>query len=495
MANEEFVNAETAENEPRKLTINVDVAETGSCSRHITIKVSREDVDYYVDREVEELWKSQAIPGFRPGKAPRKLVAKRFNKEIKERVKGSLILDSISQANTDLNLVPISEPDLKVDDIILPEEGEFIYEYNIEVRPTFDIPNWKGLKIKKYTHDFTSEEIDAEILRYRTAHGRLETKDGPAASDDYIRTNLTFEVDGAPISPTKTETLRIRPTLSFTDCVIKDFDKLVAGAVPGDVRVHNVVLSKDILNEELRGKEVVAKFEILEVLTAIIPELDEEFLKEIGGFDNVGDFRDAILNELTRQLEYEQYQYARRQICEALTANANWELPPKLLKDQEEREYVRAVLELRRAGFSDEQILKQSNILRRNASQTMTTALKQHFVFEAIAESEGVVDEDRDYQIEYALIAAQTGENPRRVASRIEREGKTDVVRNQIIERKVVDLIQREADFVNVPYESGFSAHDAEEAVEISAGSDDSGIPEATEEDAKAANREANAGK
>ena len=70
MANEEFVNAETAENEPRKLTINVDVAETGSCSRHLTIKVSREDVDYYVDREVEELWKSQAIPGFRPGKAP-----------------------------------------------------------------------------------------------------------------------------------------------------------------------------------------------------------------------------------------------------------------------------------------------------------------------------------------------------------------------------------------------------------------------------------------
>ena len=494
MANEELENTENAE--PRKLTIDVDVKETGSCGRHLTIKVSREDVDFYVDREIEELWKTQSFPGFRPGKAPRKLVAKRFNKEIKERVKGSLILDSISQANVDLNLVPISEPDLKVDKIVLPEEGPFVYEYDIEVRPTFDIPNWKGLKLNKYAHEFTPKEIDAAIERFRASRGSLEKKDGPAALGDFVRAKLTFETDGKPFSPTKTETIRIRPTLSFTDCEIKDFDKFMEGAVPGETRVHKVVLSQDILSEELRGKEFDAKFEILEVLVAVIPELDDELLQEAGGFENIGDFRDAIHSELARQLEYEQYQFERSQICEALTANANWELPPKLLKEQEEREYARAILELRRAGFSDEQIVRQLNVLRRNAKETTAQALKQHFVFEAIAESEGVVDEDRDYQIEYALIASQTGESPRRVAARIEREGATDVVRNQIIERKVVNLIRNEAEFVEVPYESGLVAPETEEAVEISAGSDDSGIPEVTEEDAKAANREAaNGGK
>ncbi len=489
MANEELENTENTE--PRKLTLDVDVRETGSCGRHLTVSVSREDVDFYVNREIDELWKTQSFPGFRPGKAPRKLVAKRFNKEIKERVKGALILDSISQSNVDLNLVPISEPDLNVEALVLPDEGPFVYEYDIEVRPSFDIPNWKGLKLSRYAHEFTPKEIDAAVDRFRASRGSLETKDGPAALGDFIRTKLTFEIDDKPFSPTKTETIRIRPTLSFTDCEIKEFDKFMEGAVPGDVRVKKVVLSKDILSEELRGKEVDAKFEILEVLVAVVPELDDEFLKEAGGFENIGDFRDAIHGELVRQLEYEQYQLERSQICEALTANANWELPPKLLKEQEDREYIRAILELRRAGFSDEQIVRQRNILSRNARETTSQALKQHFVFEAIAESEGVVDEERDYQVEYALIASQTGESPRRVAKRIENEGATDVVRNQIIERKVVNLIRNEAEFVEIPYESGLVAPETEEAVEISAGSDDSGIPEATEEDAKAANREA----
>lgn len=489
MANEEFVQNEGAE--PRKLTLDVDVKETGACGRHITITVSREDVDFYKSREVEELWKNQSFPGFRPGKAPRKLVEKRFHKEIADRVKGALILDSISQANADVNLVPISEPDLKVDALVVPEEGPFVYEYDIEVRPTFDIPNWKGLKLKKYTHEFTPEEIDAAILRFRTNFGTLEKKDGPAELGDYIETNLTFEADGKAFSPTKKETIRIRKTLSFTDCEIKDFDKFIEGAVPGDVRVHKVVLSQDILSEELRGKEFDAKFEILNVMTANIPELDDELLQRAGGFENIGDFRDAIQSELVRQLEYEQYQYVRSQICEALTANANWELPPKLLKEQESRELTRAVLELRRSGFTDEQILRQLNVIRRSASETTAQALKQHFVFEAIAESEGVVDSNVDYQLEYALIGAQTGETPRHVERRIEREGATDVVRNQIIERKVVDLIQKSAEFEEVPYKSGLVSHDSEEAVDISAGSDDSGIPEVTEEDAKAANREA----
>ncbi len=476
----------------RKLTLNVDVQEKSACERHIKIEVSREDVDFYFDREYNDLQQNQAIPGFRAGKAPRKMIEKRFRKDVQERVKNSLILDSLAQANEDQNITAISEPDFKLDAIVLPEEGPFVYEYELEVRPTFDIPNWKGIKLEKLTREFTAEDVDAAVRRIQTSYGHLEDKNEAAANGDYLITKLTFELDGKVLSQAEHETIRIRPTLSFHDCAIADFDKLVEGVVPGDVRKTKITLSNDVADENLRGKEIDATFEILEVKKLILPEVDAEFLQALGGFENVGDFRDVVLEELQRQMEHEQQQRARRQIAAQLTADANWELPPALLRRQQDREFQRAIYELQRSGFSDEQIVRQLNVLRRNSEASTAQALKEHFILESIAESEGIVDEQRDYDLEIMLIAAQSGESPRRVRSRIEKSGNMDVLRNQIIERKVINKIMESAEFTEVPYTLEAIS---EEAIDrpVSANGDE--IPEVSEEDAKAANREASEGK
>ena len=487
MANEFDTNEEV-----RKLTLNVDVQEKGACERHIKIEVSRDDVDYYFDREFDELQQNQAIPGFRAGKAPRKMIEKRFRKEVKERVKNALILDSLAQANEEQNITAISEPDFKLEDVVLPDEGPFVYEYNVEVRPTFDIPNWKGLKLEKLTHEFTSEDVDAAVRRIQTSYGSLEDKEGPAASGDYIVTKLTFELDGKVLSQAEHETIRIRPTLSFHDCAIEGFDKLVDGVVPGDVRKTKLTLSNDVADENLRGKEVDATFDILEVKKLILPEIDSEFLQSLGGFENMGDFRDVVLEELQRQMEHEQQQRARRQIAAQLTVDANWELPPELLRRQQSRELQRAIFELQRSGFSDEQIVRQLNVLRRNAEASTAQALKEHFILEAIAESEGITDEQRDYDLEIMLMAAQSGESPRRIRSRIEKSGNMDVLRNQIIERKVINKIMESANFVEVPY---VMEAISEEAIDRPVSGPENEIPEVSEEDARAANREAAEGK
>lgn len=481
-----------ANDDVRKLTLNVDVQEKSACERHVKIEVSRDDVDYYFDREYDELQKTQAIPGFRVGKAPRKMIEKRFRKEVKERVKNALILDSLAQANEDENITPISEPDFKLDAIVLPDEGPFVYEYDIEVRPTFDIPNWKGLKLDKLTHEFTAEDVDAAIRRIQASYGTLEDKGEPAAEGDYIVAKLTFELDGKVLSQAEHETIRIRPTLSFHDCAINDFDKLVVGSVPGDVRKTKITLSNDVGDENLRGKEVDATFDILEVKKLVLPEIDDNFLKSLGGFENMGDFRDVVLEELQRQMEHEQQQRARRQIANLLTVDANWELPPALLRRQQDREIQRAIFELQRSGFSDAQIVRQLNVLRRNAEAATAQALKEHFILEAIAESENITDEQRDYDVEIMLIAAQSGESPRRVRSRIEKSGNMDVLRNQIIERKVINKIMESAEFVEVPYTPEVIA---EEAIDRPVSGTDDEIPEVSEEDAKAANREASEGK
>ena len=491
MANEN----ENLENEPevRKLTLEVDVQERSSCERHVKVTVSEDDVNYYVDREVNEIQENQSIPGFRAGKAPRKVVAKRYRKEIRERAKNALLIDSLQQANDDQNMTPISEPDFKYDAIVLPESGAFIYEYDVEVRPTFDIPNWKGLKLERPTRDFTPEDVDAAIKRIQASYGSLEPKgdDEPAELGDYIHTKLSFEVDGGVLRQAENETIRIRPTLSFHDCAIKDFDKLMVGVKAGDVRKTTVTLSDDAADESLRGKEIDAIFEIMEVDRAIIPEINEEFLARMGGFATLGDFRDAVQETMQRQMEHEQQQTARRQISAVLTKDANWELPHTLLRRQQYRELSRQIYELQRSGFSDDIIKKHMNYLRQNSMQATAQALKEHFIFEAIAESENIEATDSDYEFEIMLIASQTGETPRRVRSRIEKSGNMDVLRNQIIERKVVNMIMDEAEFTDVPYEMDALADESEEAVDRAVGAKEEDIPEVTEEEAKEAAREA----
>ena len=483
-------NEVNANEEVRELTLAVDVQERSACERHIKIEVSREDVDFYFDREYELFRESRPIPGFRAGKAPRKLIEKRFHKEVVERVKNSLILDSISQMNKEQNLTTISEPQIDPNAIIVPETGPFVYEFDIEVRPTFDIPNWKGVKLEKLVHEFTPAEIDAAIARIQTSYGRLVDKGAPAELGDYIVTKLTFLCDGKELRSSDHETLRIRKTLSFRDCTINDFGKLVEGVVPGDTRSTKVSLSEDVPTEDLRGKEIEAVFDIVEVKKAEIPELNEEFLQMLGGFENMGDFRDVVLEELKRQMEYEQQQRVRRQIALLLTEGADWELPPQMLKRQQARELQRAYYEYQRSGFTDEQINSQRNQLIQNAKASTAQALKEHFILEAIAESEGIDVEERDFELEIMLIAAQTGESPRRVRARIDRDGTSDILRNQIIERKVIDLIMKSAEFTEVPYQPPTLT---DEAVDWSASGDEDEeeIPEVTEEDAKAANREA----
>ena len=485
-------------NEVQKLNLNVEVQEKSSCERHVKVEVSREDIDRYFDREYDSLKDNASIPGFRAGKAPRKLIEKRFRNEVKERVRAALLQDALVQANEDQNMTPISEPTFgdglendnrkALDAILLPEEGPFIFEYNIEVRPTFDIPNWKGLKLEKPVHEFTSEDVDDAVKRIQNNYGKLEEKTEPAEDGDYVVTNLTFEFEGEVISKAENETIRIRPTLTFHDCALTDFGKLMEGVVAGDVRKTKVTLSENTVDEKLRGKEIEATFAISAVKKLVVPEINEQFLQEIGGFENVGDFRDMVLETLKRQLEHEQQQRARRQIAAQLLADANWDLPKRLLASQQNRELQRAIFELRRSGFTDEQIIKQLNFLRRNAAEATAQALKEHFILEAIAESEDIQDEARDYDVEIMLMAAQSGESPRRIRNEIERNGNMDVLRNQIIERKVINKIMESAEFVEVPYSLEEST---EEAVDRAAGAEESAIPEVSEEDAKEAAREA----
>ncbi len=471
------VEEEAAEAETPKLNLSIKIDTPSACERHITVTVPREDIERYYDKAYTDMMPTAAIPGFRAGRAPRRLVESRFRKDVVEQVKGSLLLDSMTQITEGGEFSAISEPNFDPKSITVPDDGPMTFEFDIEVRPEFDLPKWEGLKVERPVREFAAADIDKRLERILARHGRLVPFDGAAETGDYISCNLTFKNGAVELSNAKEEVIRLRPVLSFRDGKIEDFDKALKGVKAGETREATAKISGDAPNQSLRNQEITAAFEVLEVKKLELPKLDDTLLEALGGFNNEGELRDAIKEDLARQLEYHQQQEARRQITGLLTASADWDLPPDLLRRQARRELERAVLELRRNGFTDQEIRAYENDLRQNSLTSTAKALKEHFILERIAEDQNIEAEADDYEDEVRMIATQSGESPRRVRARLEKGGLMDALRNQIIERKVIELVLSKATFNDVPYKpEGVET----EAIEQSAGGEDSEIPEAT---------------
>jgi len=441
------------EEESQELDLQVEVASPSACERHVTVTVSRADVDRYLDDAYGELMSTASVPGFRAGRAPRKLVESRFKKEISEQIKGSLLMDSLGQVSEQQDFTAISEPNLNLDAVQVPDEGPMTFEFDIEVRPEFEMPKWRGLELDRPVRDFADEDIDQQLEKMLTRFGQLTPHDGPASEGDYLTVNIITSHDGKQLVHDEERVTRIRSILSFRDSKLEDFDKLMDGAKAGDKRSGKVELTQDAPAEALRGQQVDVEFEILEVKQLKLPELTEDFLQEMGDFESEEKLREAIRADLQRQLEYEQQQKIRGQITALLTESASWELPPGLLKRQSARELERAVMELRRAGFSEAEIRARENQLQQNSAGSTAQGLKEHFILERIAEDENIEAEEGDFEKEIYLMAMQSGESPRRVRAQIEKRDLMDVLQNQILERKVLEAVQEKAKFIDQPYE------------------------------------------
>lgn len=439
---------------PDPLKLEISVKEVNACQRYVTVTIPREDIDRYYYDAFSEMMETAAVPGFRVGRAPRKLIESRFRKDVKDQVKGSLLMDSMSQVNEEQDFAAISEPEFDVEAIDVPDEGEMTFEFKLEVRPEFDLPEWKGLSIERPEADFSDKEIEKHLRQVLESHGRRVPSSDPAEEGDYLTVNITVSSGEDTVNEIAEQSVCIRPTLSFHDGKIEKFDKLLNGVKVGESREAEMQVSGDATNEDLAGKKASIKFEVLDIKKFEPPELTKELLEELGGFDGEGALRDAIRDNLERQLEYDQQRRAREQITKTLTEAANWELPPDLLARQSHRELERAVLELRRSGFAEAEIQAYANDLRQNSQERTAQALREHFILERIAEDQDIDADEEDFDNEITLLAMQGGESPRRVRARIEKDNLTDALRNQIIERKVIDAVRAEAKFKKTKFKA-----------------------------------------
>ena len=253
---------------PVKLHQTVEIKDVGPCKKHIKVTVDRKDIDDRFGEKFSELVADANVSGFRPGKAPRKIVERRFHREVGDQVKTEVLLASLEQLAEDHDIAPLSQPNLDPSAIEMPAQGPLVYEFEVEVRPQFDLPNYKGLKIKRVVHTFTDEEVAQEERRLLSPHGQVVPKpEGDAQIGDILTADVITRDGDRLVSTIKESQFRIDKKLAFKDAVAPRFAEQVKGANPGDQKVVDIELSTQAADADLRGKTVKATFEIKDVKT------------------------------------------------------------------------------------------------------------------------------------------------------------------------------------------------------------------------------------
>lgn len=463
------------ETEQRKLNQDVAVEDAGPCKKHVKVTIPREDIEAQYDEAFSEMVETATVPGFRPGHAPRRLIERRYRKEVADQVKASLLMASMQQLVEEHDLEPISEPEIDPLAIDLPDEGVLEYEFDVEVRPQFDVPDYKGLTIKRPVREITEKDVDRQLERVLSDHGQLVPHDGPANPGDFVVADIVFRDGDAELKRSEELSLRLQPVLRFRDGNIEGFDKGMKGVEAGESRTLAVTISEQAGNPAMRGRTIDAVFEVKDVKRLQLPELTPAFLDRFG-VSSEEEMRGALRNALERRLEYEQRGSARRQVLDQLTDAANWDLPEGMVRRQARVALSHRVLEMRRAGFSEGEIRAREAELWQNSIASTKQALTEHFLLDKVAELEKLDVAPDEIEAEIRLLAYQSGESPRRVRARLQKENMLDDLSTQLLERKALDQILEYATYEDVPLEG-------QEDVDVEAVAEHAGGPEPEEDE------------
>lgn len=432
-----------------KLSLKVDIQNVGPCRKHVRVTVPRNDIEHFSQEILKEIVDTAAVPGFRKGRVPAGLALKRFKTDISNSVRQRVLMQSLEQLADENTLDPINEPDFDFESLVIPDQGDFEYEFDVEVRPSFDMPKYDGLKIERPIREVTDKDVDSYLNRFLAQYGTNESYDGPAESNDFVVASVEFTRDSAPFRKISSIELQLKPIIRFRDAEIQGFDQLMSGAVSGTTKSVEVTISQEAEQVEMRGEKLNATIVVGEVRRLKMPEINAALFERIG-YTDLDSVRREVRDMLERQVVYDQRQAVRKQVIDKITESATWDLPEQLVRKQTENALRREILEMEQAGFTTQQIMAHENQLRQNAITSTRQALKEHFVLDKIAEDAKVEVTPSDIETEIRMMAIQRGENPRRVRARLVKSGVIENLEAQIRERKAVDVILKSAVFEDV---------------------------------------------
>ena len=429
------------------LAAEVKVEEIGPCKKRLKIQVPKEDLQKKLEENFSKLIEEVALPGFRKGHVPRKLVEKRFGDDVKEDVKQKTMSESVQEALEKNELKPIGEA--AYENVEFDVEKALSFDVTFEVMPTFELPDYKGLKLNRKSAEPTEEDVYNTIQDMRRRAAILTTLEnttaekGDIAICDYeVRVNdqVVASATNAEIAADGMNVVGISP---------EPVAKLLIGCKASEKRSARMKLTQEFAREDLRGKEADVQFTVKEVKRAIMPEVNEDFAKK-HQFDSLKEMNDYVRERVQARKEQWVKLDLENQACEGLLAAVNFELPLDLVKNETERNLARRRIRLMLRGISHEQIEREKDKLQAASEEEAVRNFRTYLILDKIAEKEKVFATEDDVEERIRAMAIQRGATPAQMKSRIESENGMSSLRSEIRHQKALDFLVSQAQIVDV---------------------------------------------
>ena len=449
MAKKKKVDQEQA-SEQIEVKPNVTIEATGSCKKKITVEILESKIKEVLDGKYKELKNDAVLPGFRKGRAPLRLLEKRFGTDIQKQAKLELLIDAAQTAIKDNNLDVLGDPDIEHEKIELPVSGPMTFSFEIEVRPEFELPELEGIEIEKPVIEVNEEKVTEELQTMCRRAGVWIPKEGAVAVEDQVVANVALSVEGA-VEPEKYENTEIyvRKTGFVSGVSVEDLDQLLVGAAAGDTKTTTVDVPATFFNEQYRGKKIGIEIAIKEVKTLKPAEINEELLKRYG-YDSEEQLRDIFRRQLTEQAERQARTSMSEQVHEYLKEHIQIDLPADVVADQSlallQRQYANMLIR----GVAKEEANQQMDQLRASSEEQAIQQLKQFFIMDKIAQKFEITVTDEEINGHIAQIASYRGRRPEKMREEMHRDGSLANFTLQVREEKCIEKILEKAKIIDV---------------------------------------------
>lgn len=408
----------------------------------LEVEVDAAQVDAALDKAFKKVVKQVNVPGFRKGKVPRVIFEARFGVESLYKDAIDLILpDAYMEAVKQTGIEPVDRPDVDFEEFA--KGKPFVFKAKVTVKPEVQLGEYKGIEVPERSSEVTEEEVQAELERMQQRHAELIVlEEGVAEKGDIAVIDFEGFIDGKPFDGGKAEGHSVE---LGSGTLIPGFEDQVIGMAKGDEKDITVTFPENYHAEHLAGKEAVFKVVLHDIKRKKLPELDDEFAKDVSEFETLEEYKQDIEKTLRERKIKENEQAIEAEVIEKAAAAAEVDIPQAMIDNETDRMLNEFANRLRMQGMNLELYYQFSGQdeakLREQMKEEAGKRVRNQLVLEAIAKAENVAVSDEELEEELQNLSElykQPAEELRRI---LEQNGSLDDLRQDLRIRKTVKLL------------------------------------------------------
>ena len=415
--------------------------------REIEVEIPVEDVNRQTESLIQKYQKVARIPGFRRGHVPASIIRQRFSEEIKTDMVEALIPRFFRREAERLSLHPVSQP--RVTDLHLHDGEPLRFKAAFEVLPEIKLSGYKELRADKPEIAVSEADVEQALSDLQERHAKFDPVEGrPLADGDFAQVSLDGTPKDADAKAGETQPVHMDEVLVEIagKNTMPEFTEHLRGTSAGDERTFDVSYPEDSQDKRLAGKTFSYTVKVQAIKHKILPELNDEFAKQLGEFQTVDDVRKAIREQMEAERKHEAEHAAKEKLVGELIQRNDFEVPESLVDQQIDIRLERGLRALAAQGLTAEQMKKMDlNRLRAGQRDQAIHDVKAALLLERVAEEENVQVSDEELSQELESLARQSKQTSEAVRARLTQDGGLDRIRTRIRNEKTLDFLYHQS--------------------------------------------------